>query len=152
MTSHLNLVICRVYINLKLDFFLELLCPCFIVNTHTIHVRVGHQQQLTHHTVELVVVGDSDRGALHLSKLCPLCYLQQLNLKHFILLWLKIIYNGNADVALGLAMLEGQLALSAGIVLAVDGRFIDSLPFYYDFAVSTILPKIENYYKIISKA
>ena len=122
---------------------LELLCPCFIVNTHTIHISVSHQQQLTHHTVELVVVGDGYCGALHLAKLSPLRDLHQLNLKHFILLWLQIVYNGNADVALGLAMLEGQFTLAAGVVLAVDCGFVDSPPFYYDFAVSTVLPKLE---------
>ena len=120
---------------------LDLLGPGIVVHAHTINVRVGHQKQLVHHAVELVVVGDGDRGPLQFAEGSSVVNLVELDLKVLVLLVLHVVHDGDDDVPLRLAVLELKHALPTLVVLAVDGRFVQRPPLHIHFSVSAVLSK-----------
>ena len=129
---------------------LELLGPSLIVHTHSVHVGVGHQHQLVHDTVKLVVIGDGDRRALDSPKAGAVGHLVQFNLKVLVLLVDHVVDDGNLEVALRFAMLKMEDALATLVVLAADGGLVHRLPLDVNVAVGSVLPE-QKRYKIPSK-
>ena len=120
---------------------LELLGPGLVVDSELVHVSVGHHHQLVHHAVELVVVGDGDGGAADLAELGAAgAALHQLHLEVLVLLLLHVVDDLDLEVALGLAMLEHQLALAADVVLAADGGLVHGAPLDGHVPVRAVLP------------
>ena len=121
---------------------LDLLGPGLVVHSHAVHIGVGHQQQLVHHAVELIVVSDRHRCPLQFAQCAAAGDLVELYLKVLVLLVLHVVYDGYNDLALGLSVLELQHALTALKVLAVDGSLVHRSPLHVHFAVSSVLPRL----------
>ena len=121
---------------------LDLLGPCLVVHSHAVHVGIGHQKQLVHHAVKLIVVGDRHRCPLQFAQCAAVVDLVELYLKVLVLLVLHVVYDGYNDVALGLPVLELQHTLATLEVLAVDGSLVHRSPLHVHLAVSSVLPRL----------
>jgi len=108
------------------------------VHAHPVHVGVSHQQLPVHHAVELVVVGNGDGGAGELAEGGVVRHLVQFHLEVLVLLVDHVVHDGDLDVALGLAVFEGDGPLAANVVLAVDGGLVDRAPRKIHVTVSSI--------------
>ena len=118
----------------------ELLGVRLVIHSDSVQVHPRLEGQLVENPGELVIVDDGHHSPHLLPELCLVVGFVELHLELLILLLLHVVNDGNAEISVGLSVVEGDLSLPSAVILPIDSVLVLGPPLESHLPVRPALP------------